>query len=1119
MKPINILHLSDIHFKLKEKQTFRDDVEEKMAAAIKTHIGANRAPDFVAVTGDIAFSGKEYDKAEVFFKAVKAVLPPGTVVLPVPGNHDVDRDAINDYFSLHDLVLKNKADGFLENKKGEIASYITPKFKNFRAFANRLHRGIYPSEEDYFWVKNYKKKNVSFLGLNSCWACEGDDDRNNITLGYPQVRGALKKSKISNRILLMHHPPVNWLNEVDFNRYIDEIYGKCSLILHGHTHSDRGLVFTTPSHSCICLGANASYTDDKEDGFIGFQFVDIHFKEEGTAVKVCPYRLDTRGKVRFVEDYHRYEGQKGPCFELGTVEKNPGTKGKPVLPLEIPIAYRDWVKEFHSTMDIDLLARKGEVITVSLPEVYIPIETRNPFYRKKRKKKRKSKDDLLSVREVFEIDEDIEDRKSKESPSIDIEALVGRKNRVLLRGGAGMGKTTLIKHLAYTVTRDTCHPSLKGCLPVMVFLKDLWLIYNEVLEGKKKRLVFEDLLKRNLEKCKCALSWETVSNYLSHHRVLFLIDGLDEVPENLREPLVDMMAEFQFQHKENRFLFTGRPHGVDGRAKSRFGEDLHDIEPLDDKKIDDFIKNWFRAVSGRAVGLGAETAEGMISDIRLHEHISVLIQNPLLLTAVCILYQDGKRIPDQRADLYNRIIDNLIRRRFHDPAQPGKENEILEFLMTLAFETQKKNRKTIEIDDALEILEKTAAKKEGENVTRFQWIKDRFSEIEPRCGLFNRLDGDKLEFTHLTFQEFLAAKHMMNENIDYTQFLDSEWWEETLLLYTGFMSIDRKRISNDIVKTVLTVKESDKDRDRFRLLGARALCDLHESKREEAVVSLACERSMDLIESDAPLDKRFQAGELLGRLGDTRISPDNMVVVPEGEFTRGTNDGDDEEKPERRIYLDAFKIGVYPVTNREFKAFIDAGGYLAEAFWTPEGWEWKVKEDISLPDYWHDRQWNGANFPVVGVSWYEAAAYAEWLSKETGNPYRLPTEAEWEKAARGPDGKIYPWGNDFDKNLCNSGESGLGRISPVGIFPGGKSTFGCFDMAGNVWEWCADWYEETYYRESPLKNPGGPVGGSGRVIRGGSWFYDARLCRAAFRIALRPGLRWYGSGFRLVRSL
>jgi formylglycine-generating enzyme required for sulfatase activity len=136
-----------------------------------------------------------------------------------------------------------------------------------------------------------------------------------------------------------------------------------------------------------------------------------------------------------------------------------------------------------------------------------------------------------------------------------------------------------------------------------------------------------------------------------------------------------------------------------------------------------------------------------------------------------------------------------------------------------------------------------------------------------------------------------------------------------------------------------------------------------------------------------------------------------MVKVEAGEFTMGANEYD-REKPIRQIYLDEFMMGKYPVTNEEFKAFIDEGGYNNEEYWTKEGWKWKEKEKISEPLYWHEGKWNRPNFPVVGVSWYEAAAYANWLSKKTGRTYRLPTEAEWEKAARGTDGREYPWGNE-----------------------------------------------------------------------------------------------------------
>jgi iron(II)-dependent oxidoreductase len=154
----------------------------------------------------------------------------------------------------------------------------------------------------------------------------------------------------------------------------------------------------------------------------------------------------------------------------------------------------------------------------------------------------------------------------------------------------------------------------------------------------------------------------------------------------------------------------------------------------------------------------------------------------------------------------------------------------------------------------------------------------------------------------------------------------------------------------------------------------------------------------------------------------------------------------------------------------------------------------------------------------VGVSWYESSAYAFWLSKKTGKKYRLPTEAEWEKAARGPDGREYPWGNKFDKNKCNCLEMELGRTSPVGIFLEGKSPYGCFDMAGNVWEWCSDWYEKKYYEKSPDKNPIGPKDGGDRVLRGGCWVRGGGFVRSAYRSRLGPFSRWDGAGFRLARG-
>ncbi|NIM11161.1 MAG: SUMF1/EgtB/PvdO family nonheme iron enzyme, partial [Candidatus Aminicenantes bacterium] len=517
-------------------------------------------------------------------------------------------------------------------------------------------------------------------------------------------------------------------------------------------------------------------------------------------------------------------------------------------------------------------------------------------------------------------------------------------------------------------------------------------------------------------------------------------------------------------------------------------------------------------------GVGESNATDMIKDIQQHEHAAIFTENPLLLTALCIFYLvGGKRIPDQRADLYDRIVGNLLYRRFHDPGDKDKVNRVREFLMLLAFNMQTNHVKSIEACDAAGFLKQKYPQNQNEPPPDYKKrLEALFDEIEPMCGLLNRLASGEIEFTHLTFQEFLAANHMLDRDIDYKKYLEDSWWKETILLYTGLMNLSMKKRSNDMVGDMLKMKAPL----RIQLLGAEALRDFQPSKREGPVVELAIKKLLTIIQADAELRERFDAGEILGALGDPRInvlSPP-MVLVESGEFIRGSDESDeDDEKPERRIYLDKFMIGKYLVTNQEFKVFIEDGGYDNKELWAPEGWQWRKKENIVEPGLWHDRKWNGPNFPVVVISWYEACAYAEWLSRKTGDRYVLPSEAQWEKAARGSEGFSYPWGKKWKEDHCNSVECGVGRTSPIGMFPKGESPYGCMDMAGNVWEWCADWYEKDYYKKSPDQNPQGPGDGSDRVVRGGGWFNARWYCRAACRNARRPAFRFYYYGFRLAR--
>ncbi|UCH97636.1 MAG: metallophosphoesterase, partial [Candidatus Aminicenantes bacterium] len=810
MSEITILHLSDIHFKKKKDDndiSFRENVQEKLIQAVETHSKEYNSPDIVAVTGDIAFSGKkhEYDEALELFGKLKGILKKDTQFLAVPGNHDVDRDQVDEFASLYNVVKDKQVDEFLKQTE-QVKRKIIVKFKAFSKFLSQINPTLLESKKskgDYFWVKNFNEKKVSFLGLNSAWASESNEDQMNIALGQQQVTEALEESgEIPHRILLMHHPLFNWYEESDFGQWSGKVFNQCQLILHGHVHVDYAACISTPSDSCICLCANASYT---HDGYIGFQFIRVRFLDNRTVVRVWPYIFDPREKPDFFPDTRRWHGQKNkPYFDIAThPQDEPCEEDTRLLPLQIPVEYKEWLVQFHSQMDTQQLDPNATAYNVPLPDVYIPLETANPYHKPKDQELLKEKDRGKEI----ELEECEENQDQKEPRFIDIEKLLEREPCMLVRGNAGMGKTTLIKHLAYTITRGKAAASLCGYLPVVVFLKDLRPLdeKQKLPTGTTAAVTFANRLQVYLEYHVGTLDMEVVKGYLARDRALFLLDGLDEVPGHLRGKLAEQMAAFRLKYKHNRFIITGRPHGIDADVKKHFSPFLHDIEPLDDEKVNDFIYRWFRVVSGQAEGRAKATAVEMIGDIKNNEHVKVFTQNPLLLTAVCILYLDNQRLPDQRAELYRRIVDNLLYRRFHH-LDPEKSARIKDYLKHLAFHMQERNLKTINVGEAKNLLKSIFLQNEtAESLPGYnRRINTLFEEIEPRCGLLKRRGKGDLEFFHLTFQEFLAARHMLYTETDFKKFLENPWWEETLLLYISLVNQEWKDKANQIVKDILS---------------------------------------------------------------------------------------------------------------------------------------------------------------------------------------------------------------------------------------------------------------------------------------------------------------------------
>ena len=251
---------------------------------------------------------------------------------------------------------------------------------------------------------------------------------------------------------------------------------------------------------------------------------------------------------------------------------------------------------------------------------------------------------------------------------------------------------------------------------------------------------------------------------------------------------------------------------------------------------------------------------------------------------------------------------------------------------------------------------------------------------------------------------------------------------------------------------------------------------------------------------------------------DSRTSTDeeNLILIPAGTFTMGSERRAADEKPMHKVYLDAYYIGKYEVTNAEYYAF-----------WVSDASRRHTPENFAhLPDIgeWPARAKQFPNHPIVGVSWHDAKAYAEWRGM------RLPTEAEWEKAARGYTDRTWPWGNAMEPyaNTSAVNDGYDNQLAPVGSFPRGKSYYGAMDMAGNVWEWTADWYSDVYYwrslqannnaSRSAKRNPPGPDVGSWRVIRGGSYIDALPRCSTTFRFYLYPRLKTSFVGFRLAKT-
>lgn len=614
----------------------------------------------------------------------------------------------------------------------------------------------------------------------------------------------------------------------------------------------------------------------------------------------------------------------------------------------------------------------------------------------------------------------------------------------------------------------------------------------------------------------------TIRDGLAAGRYLLLVDSLDEVPGvALREKLLQALDELLGQRWPSRLVLTTRPTAHTGLTVSERLR-LVRVAPLDDDRTGALIDRWADAM-GEAPGYRRE-ARGAVDALRAREH--GLVANPLLLTCTLLVYDQERLLPDSLAELYERLVEILCRAK----STPGMGNDAKrEMLERVCEAMQRAGSTAIEVREVAEVL--LRANPELGTVDAALGTLDR---LAADTGLLRfetlRREGERRERRlvrpwHRSFQEFLAARRLAAGRGAVDAETDAllagplpvaldPAWENVLTFLVGVYANQGSERARAYAEHLTARGLADNATRPGRLLGlaARGVAEyrdlfadgtLRERLRHMITERFAREGAR------WPLRDRLLALEALGRLGDPRLEAPWWVDVPGGTFTIGDGESANSHSP-RQVTVAGFPIAWRPVTVADYEPFVASGAYSDPTYWegVPDAERFEEPADWLLQRFHPNR-------PVVGVSLHEARAWCRWASARRNEVIVLPTEEEWEYAARGPSGDAFPWGEappgEGDNARANHrwGDDQVGEASPVGAFPLGDRGR-IVDLAGNVWEWTDSlWKDDDNSVESMKRD-------APRVVRGGSWGYRARSLRCATRSGSHPGNRSPDLAFRVV---
>jgi len=809
--------------------------------------------------------------------------------------------------------------------------------------------------------------------------------------------------------------------------------------------------------------------------------------------------------------------------------------GSAVLsPLEALRFYLDNLIATHQQLRLQGIRAGSQPLSVPLENIYVPLEVRD-----------------MRLREL--------NRSMNVQDHITISGILNLYRRFVLIGAPGCGKSTLLSYLTLTYARDrkegagVVRSRLQldegDYLPIPLTLRDFasFLLDKHSNPGKDGPALFLDYLLDYYRSQEIILPDGFFSSHLEKGKAILLLDGMDEIAgSTLRQRVARLVEKFSERYPGCRFIVSSREAGYEGASRigAQFG--LAKVGEFGSAEARQFIRYWTHEVettlaqseTPEVLQLAEAQAENLIQAINANPHVADLATNPLLLTVIALVYRYRAQLPERRSELYEEAVEVLLgnwdRAKGLDYGETigarldsGDLRSLLEYV---AFWMHDRMQRVIELDDLSALVLPEFKRMVGDFAQPEKALNDFLRVVNERSGLLIERGVGLYGFTHLIFQQYLAARALSErkDSLEITlRHLADPFWRDVILLEAGYLSSRGQRRVTELIVAIMNADSSSEPEPHYNLLlAAECLFDVGAARVEGDLLGEARKRLMK--QADASLKRgdkasvlakitasnalaRLESGQVVAHFWKPPYGEPEWVTIPAGKFGMGSNNGESNEAPSHLLHISEFQIARVPITNAQYALYV------------------KDTEN-KPPEHWRGSELTARieNHPVVNITWDEASKYCIWLSEKVNKNIVLPSEAEWEKAARGPDEREYPWGNKWEELYCNSKKLGLNDTTPVGLFINGASPYGVLDMSGNVWEWTRSIfgskengdnkirkycypYDATDGRETMQSNSN-----SYFVLRGGSFGDSVESIRCTTRTGDVPGSRLKKLGFRVV---